>query len=76
MNLNYSDPQDAEPDFPGLGNVNQAYEGEDLQEPHDKVASHPNKLFVSYIMKYKNKNIFPKSIGYSTSWKMWQTVVA
>ena len=44
VNLNYSDPQDAEPDFPGLGNVNQAYEGEDLQEPHDKVALHPSIL--------------------------------
>lgn len=28
-----SDPQDAESDGPGWGNVNQAYEGEELQEP-------------------------------------------
>jgi len=33
LNLNYSDPQDAESDGPGWGNVNQAYEGEELQEP-------------------------------------------
>ena len=29
----FSDPQDAESDGPGWGNVNQAYEGEELQEP-------------------------------------------
>ena len=29
----FSDPQDAESDGPGWGNINQAYEGEELQEP-------------------------------------------
>ena len=29
----FSDPQDAESDGPGWGNVNQAYDGEELQEP-------------------------------------------
>ena len=29
----FSDPQDAEGEGPGWGNINQAYEGEELQEP-------------------------------------------
>ena len=37
VNLNYSDPQDAESDIQVWGNVNQAYEAEDIIHP----AGHP-----------------------------------
>lgn len=39
LNLNYSDPQDADLGVPDCGTVNQAYEGEDLVDPQDHVVS-------------------------------------
>ena len=47
VNLNYSDPQDAESDlalWPGQGNVNQAYEAEDIvglvPPPEEELTGH------------------------------------
>ena len=53
----FSDPQDAESDVPGWGNVNQAYDGEELQEPCE--VSLTNREKYNILQSGNKSNTFP-----------------